>query len=155
MSLTVGLIKLLFKQGPYSVFRRAVLCLVTQSCLTLCDPMDCSPPGSSLSMRILQARILEWVAMPSSSCHALLLFPTQESNPLDGLLFKPSNLKVFFFFFFSLLKETGFLSSRISQSEFCCLHPHGVIQHAALSLDVSCKHQSLELDCDVSRQWWR
>ena len=26
----------------------AVLCLVTQSCLTLCDPMDCSPPGSSL-----------------------------------------------------------------------------------------------------------
>ena len=24
----------------------AVLCLVTQSCLTLCDPMDCSPPGS-------------------------------------------------------------------------------------------------------------
>ena len=98
MSLTVHLIKLLFKQGPYSVFRHAVLCLVTQSCLTLCDPMDCSPPGSSLSMRILQARILEWVAMPSSSCHALLLFPTQGSNPLDGLLFKPSNLKVFFFF---------------------------------------------------------
>ena len=36
-----------------------------QSCLTLCDPMDCSPPGSSVH-RILQARILEWVAMPSS-----------------------------------------------------------------------------------------
>ena len=32
--------------------------LVTQSCLTLCDPMDCSPPGSSVH-RILQARILE------------------------------------------------------------------------------------------------
>ena len=39
--------------------------LVTQSCPTLCDPMDCSPPGSSVH-RILQARILEWVAMPSS-----------------------------------------------------------------------------------------
>ena len=26
----------------------AVLCLVTQSCPTLCDPMDCSPPGSSV-----------------------------------------------------------------------------------------------------------
>ena len=26
----------------------AVLCLVAQSCLTLCDPMDCSPPGSSV-----------------------------------------------------------------------------------------------------------
>ena len=36
-----------------------------QSCLTLFDPMDCSPPGSS-AHGILQARILEWVAMPSS-----------------------------------------------------------------------------------------
>ena len=35
---------------------------VTQSCLTLCDPMDCSPPGSSVH-GILQARILEWVAL--------------------------------------------------------------------------------------------
>ena len=36
-----------------------------QSFLTLCDPMDCSLPGSSVS-GILQARILEWVAMPFS-----------------------------------------------------------------------------------------
>ena len=36
-----------------------------QSCPTLCKPMDCSPPGSSVC-KILQARILEWVAMPSS-----------------------------------------------------------------------------------------
>ena len=42
-----------------------VLCLVTQSCLTFCNPMDCNPPGSSVH-GILQARILEWVAMPSS-----------------------------------------------------------------------------------------
>ena len=40
-------------------------CLVAQSCLTHCDPMDCSPPGFSVH-GILQARILEWVAMPSS-----------------------------------------------------------------------------------------
>ena len=39
--------------------------LAAQSCLTLCDPMDCRPPGSSVH-RILQARILEWVAIPSS-----------------------------------------------------------------------------------------
>ena len=39
--------------------------LVTQSCLTLCDHMDCSPPGSSVH-GILQARILEWVANSSS-----------------------------------------------------------------------------------------
>ena len=36
-----------------------------QSCLTLCNPTDCSPPGSS-GHGILQGRILEWVAMPSS-----------------------------------------------------------------------------------------
>ena len=36
-----------------------------QSCPTLCNPMDCSPPGFSL-LRISQATILEWVAMPSS-----------------------------------------------------------------------------------------
>ena len=36
-----------------------------QSCLTLCNPMDCSPPGSSVH-GILQARILEWLLFPSS-----------------------------------------------------------------------------------------
>ena len=39
--------------------------LVTQSCLTLCDPTDCSPPGFSVH-GILQARILEWIAIPFS-----------------------------------------------------------------------------------------
>ena len=38
---------------------------VAKLCPTLCDCMDCTPPGSSVS-GILQARILEWVAMPSS-----------------------------------------------------------------------------------------
>ena len=35
------------------------------SCLTLCDPVDCSPPGSSIP-GVSQAGILEWIAMPSS-----------------------------------------------------------------------------------------
>ena len=39
--------------------------LVSQLCLTLCDPMDCSPQGSSVH-GIFQARILEWVAIPLS-----------------------------------------------------------------------------------------
>ena len=39
--------------------------LVTQSCPTLCNPMDCSPPGSSVH-EIFQARILEWVAISFS-----------------------------------------------------------------------------------------
>ena len=34
-----------------------------QFCLILCDPMDCSPPGSSVH-GIIQARILEWIALP-------------------------------------------------------------------------------------------
>ena len=39
--------------------------LVIQLCLTLCDPMGCSPPGSSVH-GILQERLLEWLAMPLS-----------------------------------------------------------------------------------------
>ena len=49
---------------------------VSHSVVTLCDTMDCSLPGSSVH-GILQARILEWVAMPSSRG----IFPTQGSNP--------------------------------------------------------------------------
>ena len=55
------------------------VCMCAQSCLTLCDPMDCSPPGSSVH-GILQARILEWVAISFLQGS----FPTQGSNP--GLL---------------------------------------------------------------------
>ena len=40
-------------------------CLVAQLCLTLCDPMDCDLPGSSVH-GTFQARILEWVAISSS-----------------------------------------------------------------------------------------
>ena len=43
----------------------SVQCSVPQSCLTLCDPMDCSPSGSSVH-RISQERILEWVALSYS-----------------------------------------------------------------------------------------
>ena len=54
--LTVGK----FHHIPY-----ACVFIVAQSNLTLCDPMDYSPLGSSVC-GILQARILEWVAMPFS-----------------------------------------------------------------------------------------
>ena len=39
--------------------------LVTQLCPTLCDPVDCSPPDSSVH-GILQTRLLEWVTIPFS-----------------------------------------------------------------------------------------
>ena len=47
----------------YSI--KCVCAKLLQSCLTFCDPMNCSPPGSSVR-GILQARILGWVAMPFS-----------------------------------------------------------------------------------------
>ena len=53
------------KKPRLLVLRTCLVCLVAQLCLTLCNPLDCSPPGSSV--QILQARILEWVAMPSSN----------------------------------------------------------------------------------------
>ena len=62
-----------------SSYVAGVLCLVSQSCLALCDSMDCSPPGSSIHGD-----------SPGNntgvSCHALLqgIFPTQGWNP--GLL---------------------------------------------------------------------
>ena len=52
-----------------------VCVLVAQSCLTLCNPMDYSPPGYSV-LGILQAGILEWVAIP---------FSRRSSWPRDGI----------------------------------------------------------------------
>ena len=51
------------------------MCSVAQSCLTVCDPVDCSSPGSSVH-GIFQARIPEWVAIfYSRGC----------SQPRDGI----------------------------------------------------------------------
>ena len=59
------------------LFNEVCCGLVAKSCLTLCNPMDYSPPGSSI-YGIFQARIPEWVGN-----HLLLqgIFPTQELNP--------------------------------------------------------------------------
>ena len=48
---------------PLILHRHCCWCLVAKSCPTLCDPTDCSPPGSSVH-GISQARVLEWVAIP-------------------------------------------------------------------------------------------
>ena len=49
--------------------------LVAQLCPTFCDPVDCSPPGFSVH-GILQAAMLEWIAIPFSR----VIFPTQGSS---------------------------------------------------------------------------
>ena len=60
--------------------------VVAKSYLTLCNPMDCSPPGSSV-LGILQARILEWVAMPSSRGSSWLRDGTQVSCTRGQILY--------------------------------------------------------------------
>ena len=55
---------LIFKTEIVTLLAAAAKLL--QSCLTLCNPMDSSPPGSAVH-RILQIRILEWVAISFSS----------------------------------------------------------------------------------------
>ena len=49
----------------YNLFSKQWVCVHTQSCLTLCNSINCSPPGSCVH-RVSQARILEWVAISFS-----------------------------------------------------------------------------------------
>ena len=67
-----SLIDVCFYQVKYCCIR---MCMHAWSCLTLCDSMDCSPPGFPV-YRILQARTLEWIAIPFSKRN----FTTQGSN---------------------------------------------------------------------------
>ena len=85
--------------------------LVTQSRLTVCDPMDCSPPGSSVD-RNSPGKILEWVTMPSSRGSSPPRAQTQVSGVASG------------FFTISATREAqnkklgphkGFLPGRASQ----------------------------------------
>ena len=89
--------------------------LIAQSFLTLCDPMDCSPPDSSVH-EILQPRILEWVAIypyikqPLSSGLVSLCgqhFPTAISTDLPILDLVPGIYGLHFTFF--LAKATNSL----------------------------------------------
>ena len=66
------------RQLVISITGHACCARLLQLCLTLCDPMACCPPGSSVH-GILQARILVWVAMPSSRG----IFLTQGSNHIS------------------------------------------------------------------------
>jgi len=61
------------QKGPGQCVCVVTLCVCGHSVVS--DPMDCSPPGSSVH-GISQARILDWVAISS-----LGIFPTQRSNP--------------------------------------------------------------------------
>ena len=78
----------------HSLTLSKVKVLVAQLCLTLYDPIDCSPPGSSVHA-VSQARILEWVAISSSRVSSQL-----GSEP------RSPALQVDFFFFFKTIWAT-------------------------------------------------
>ena len=61
-------VKLQHVENRFIAFQRLLMegaCMHAQSCPALCEPLDCSPPGSSVH-GIPQARKLEWVAIPFS-----------------------------------------------------------------------------------------
>ena len=69
-----------FREKKDKLFNSALVCVCAQSCLTLCNPMDGSPPGSSVH-GISQARILEWVPFPSPGD-----LPDPETEPASPAL---------------------------------------------------------------------
>ena len=100
--------------GPEWFYLISLCVLVAQSCLTLCDSMDCSPPGFSVR-GILQAKILEWVAFSffkGSSWPGIK--PGSPTLQTDSLLSEPPN-------------SVQFSRSVVSDS----LRPHE-LQHARL-----------------------
>ena len=70
-----------------------------QSCPTLCNPVNCSPPGSSVH-GIFQPRMLEWVAMP---------FSTGSSQPRDRTQVSMSVALASRFFTTSATRETPYI----------------------------------------------
>ena len=77
-----------------------------QSCLALCDPMDCNPPSSSVH-EFLQARILEWIRMLSAKIHPqCVLFQYLFIYKLDYIPL------ILFFFFFHCSTKAGFIQGK-------------------------------------------
>ena len=86
---------LAFQKSIFRIHAAAAAAKLLQLCPTLCEPIDGSPPGSSVP-GILQARILEWVAISfSNACmHAKLLqscptmYDTMDSSPPSSSVHK-------------------------------------------------------------------
>ena len=107
-----------FESLKYTKEINSSISVVAQLCLTLCDPMECSPPGSSVH-GILQARILEWVAIPFCRGSSPLRNWIQVSH-IAGRFFTPW-----------ATQEAQQIASFESESEslsvlFDCLQPHGL-----------------------------
>ena len=109
--------------------------LVAQSCLTLCDPTDCSPPVSSVH-GILQARTLEWITIPFSRGSSWPRDQTQVSC-IAGKLFT-CNFTVNSFLFNSFLFFGLYPPAMTSTCWFPSHHAisfHWALVHVFLLLD--------------------
>ena len=95
--------------------------LVAQSCLILCDPMNCSPPGSYVH-GILQAGILEWVAIAFSKGSSRPRDWTQVSCIAEELMLLNCGVGEDSFFFFFLEKT---LESPLDYKEIQPVHSKG------------------------------
>ena len=92
---------------------------VAQSCPTLCNPMDCSPPGSSI-LGILQARVLEWVA--SAFSENGVIWAIKISTPWSQM--KPAWTPVFqtsFWLSRSIHFQISYLNLALPNSSRCFL----------------------------------
>ena len=94
---------LILSAPHFSIFKKAAAKSL-QSCPTLCDPIDGSPPGSAVP-GILQARILEWVAISFSNLKKLL-----QGIPLDGYVLS---------YFICVLIVTWVVSNILLYKECC------------------------------------
>ena len=74
----------------FPLFPLSVLCLAAQSCPTLCSPMDCTPPSSSAHGAV-QARILEWITLPSSRVSSVYSSPIYPQRHPDQLKTAPQS----------------------------------------------------------------
>ena len=98
-----------FPEGTMRSFWGCVCeCSVAQSCPALCDPINCSPPGSSVH-GISQARILEWVAISFSTGFSCSRDQTWVSSIGRWILYHCATWEAFFW---------GYWSFNVSSSIF-------------------------------------
>ena len=137
-AVATGLEKVSFHSNPREVSE------VSQSCPTLCNPVDCSPPGSSVH-RLLQARILEWIATSFSmgifqtqGLNMCLLFWQADSLPLSHLRSLSSPL------------NTHYLS--ISSFSGCRSHNK---KYSKRELELTTEHRGTEVSISMRIGWAR
>ena len=108
---------------------------VTQSCLTLCNRMECSPPGCSVN-GVLQARILEWVAISFSRGSSQPRGRTQVPHIADSLPSEPPGKSMLYVYCTTIWFHILFLYGLLQGIEYsflcyttgpCCFSILGII----------------------------